>query len=96
MRIILHSMLWLLVTSNVPSSLIPTTLMMEVICSSEMSVHMKATQCNIPEGGIFYVTFVKVLFLGYTATNLKLHTLIKRKYCLATDFLHSIYHGLPF
>jgi hypothetical protein len=37
--VFLRSMLWLLVTANVvPSSPIPVTLMLEVICSYEMSV----------------------------------------------------------
>jgi hypothetical protein len=39
-------MLWLLVTANVPISLILVTLMMEVIRSSEMSVLTRATQCT--------------------------------------------------
>jgi hypothetical protein len=42
--VVLCSMHWLLVTANVvPSSLIPVTLMMEALCSSETSVLTRAT-----------------------------------------------------
>jgi hypothetical protein len=47
--------LQLLVTVNVvPGSQIHFTLIMEVICSSEMSIPTKATQLNIPEDGILH------------------------------------------
>jgi hypothetical protein len=46
--------LQLLVTGNVPSSLILVTLMMEAICSSEMSVLTRATWHNSPEDGTLH------------------------------------------
>jgi hypothetical protein len=47
--------LQLLVTVNVPSSPILLFLMMAAIRSSEMSVHTRATQHNIPEGDIHHI-----------------------------------------
>jgi hypothetical protein len=45
-------MLQLLLTANVPSSLILVTLMMGAIHSSETSVFTRVTRHNIPEDGI--------------------------------------------
>jgi hypothetical protein len=48
-------MLRLLITANiVPSSPNLVILMMEAICSSEMSVLTRAIWCNIAEDGIFH------------------------------------------
>jgi hypothetical protein len=52
--VFLRSVLQLLVTANVPSSLILVTLMMEAICSSLTSVLTRATRRTIPEGAILY------------------------------------------
>jgi hypothetical protein len=49
MHAFLHSVLRLLVTANIPSSVILVTLMMEAICSFETSVLTRATWHNIPE-----------------------------------------------
>jgi hypothetical protein len=62
-RVFLRSVLQLLVLAEVVrSSLIPFTLMMEVIHSSETSEHTRVTRCHIPEDGI--------LQLRYNFTNL--------------------------
>jgi hypothetical protein len=54
-RKILSSGIQLLATANaVPSSLILFIPMMEVICSSEMSVLTRATQRYIPEDGVLH------------------------------------------
>jgi hypothetical protein len=45
---------YLLLTAQVPISLILVTLMMVEICSSETSVLIRATRRHIPEGGILH------------------------------------------
>jgi hypothetical protein len=57
LTIFLCSVLWLLVTDNVPSKPILVTLMMEAIRSTETSVLTRATLHNIPEDGRLILTF---------------------------------------
>jgi hypothetical protein len=53
LSVFLRSVLQLLVTVNVvSSSLIPFTLMIEVICFFEMSILTRATRHHVPEDGI--------------------------------------------
>jgi hypothetical protein len=53
--VFLRSMRWLLVTANVaPTSLIPVTLMMEALSSSETSVLTRATWRNILDSSILH------------------------------------------
>jgi hypothetical protein len=50
--VFLHSVHWLLVTADIPSSPILVTLMMEALHSSETLVLTRATWHNIPEDGV--------------------------------------------
>jgi hypothetical protein len=87
--VFLHSMLWLLVTANVvPSSLIPVTLMMEVICSSETSVLTRTTWCNISEDGILHEvqTFMRKFKTAYIALEQNFEA---RKFSLHTMFQNN-------
>jgi hypothetical protein len=53
--VFLRSVLQLLVTANVvPNTSSLVTLMMDVLCSSETSVLIRATWRNIQEGGILH------------------------------------------
>jgi hypothetical protein len=57
--IVRRSVRRLLLTSNVPSSLILVTPMMEALHSFETLVLKRATRRNIPENGILIVTAVR-------------------------------------
>jgi hypothetical protein len=52
--VLLCNVVQLLVTANVPSSKSLSTLMIEAIYSSEMSVPIRAAQHHIPEGSILH------------------------------------------
>jgi hypothetical protein len=60
--VFLHSMLWLLVTANIPSSPIVVTLMMEAVRFSETSVFVRTARCHIPEEGILFTQYSFLLF----------------------------------
>jgi hypothetical protein len=50
----LRSVLQLLLTANIPSSLILFTVMMEAIYSFESSILTRSTRLHIPEDGILH------------------------------------------
>jgi hypothetical protein len=51
----------LIVTSNVPTSPILVTLMMETLSSSGTLDLMRATRRNIPEDGVFRIIFIETV-----------------------------------
>jgi hypothetical protein len=63
--VFLHSVLQLLITANVPSSLILSTLMLEVIHSSKILVLTRATWCHILEDGILHGHHHETVFESY-------------------------------
>jgi hypothetical protein len=67
----LRSMLQLLVTAEVPSSLILVSMMMEAIRSSETSVLTRSTLRNIPEDGILDVQHSSVPAKSFSPTLLE-------------------------
>jgi hypothetical protein len=59
--------LQLLITADLPNSLIPSNLMMEAIGLSETSVLTRSTWCRIPEDDVLH---------GYRSDNPKSYTVL--------------------